>query len=204
MTGGLHAILDRARGVALRALRRPDMRREDGAATVEFVILAPVFFILFASSLEASIFMTRQIYLERATDMATREIRLDGQSVRSRAQLITDICDNAPILGADCQNDMVVELIDLGQPPFAIPDYSQPCITRENLTTVEELETRQQATQTNAAWVPNRASRIMLMRACFAARPLLPLSGVGANLVNDRDGRTVSMVTATAFRVEPR
>jgi hypothetical protein len=97
---------------------------------------------------------------------------------------------------ADCVDNLVVEMTEISMASYDLPDIAQPCITRNDRTTPAEL-------QASAGIVVDRASAIILLRACYATRPLLPLTGLGANLVNTRDGETMSMVASTAFRVEP-
>ena len=51
--------------------------REEGSATIEMVILFPVFMVLFVSSFELGTVMLRQTMLDRSVDMTVRELRLN-------------------------------------------------------------------------------------------------------------------------------
>lgn len=176
--------LDAAAGVPVRA-------REDGTATVEFVILFPVFVLIFVSCFESSIMLFRQVMLERGVDIATREIRLDGQSIMGRNELRRDICQAARIL-PDCEENMVIELQVINPMTFALPSSTQPCINRATSTAPQ-----------NVPWVALRASQTMLMRACIVSDPFMPTVGLGTQLVADLDGESIRMVASTAFKVEP-
>jgi Flp pilus assembly pilin Flp len=175
-----------------RSAVRP-LRDEEGAATVEFCLIFPIFIILFISSIEASIFMMRQVMLERSVEVATRPIRLDGSIPRSWTQVRNDICEQVTMLMPDCGEALIVEMISIDLETYDLPDTSQPCINREQSTRPADADIRSEG----------GADALILLRACYAARPLMPLIGMGAALVADRDGESIRMVTATAFRTEP-
>lgn len=62
-----------------RRLRRL-LAREDGTATVEFVVLFPVFMMVLANAVEASVLMSRAAMLDRALDLAVRGLRIDASA----------------------------------------------------------------------------------------------------------------------------
>jgi Flp pilus assembly protein TadG len=68
---------------AARRLRRL-LAREDGTATVEFVVLFPVFMLVLVNAVEASVVMSRVAMLDRALDLAVRELRI-GTAAPSEA-----------------------------------------------------------------------------------------------------------------------
>lgn len=182
---------------ALAALDRLDATagltddlRERGAATVEFVILLPVFLAVFLSSFEASLLLTRQVMLERGVDIAAREIRLDSGNTVTQNELRNEVCDRARIL-PNCRDNMLIELTEISRVSYDIPSTSQPCINRETAVTPP------------ADYEGGRANKLILMRACFAVSPFMPGVGLGTELVSDIDGSSIRMVAATAFVVEP-
>ena len=76
---------------------RRAFRFENGAASVEFVIVFPFFFGVFISSFEIGMMNIRALLLERATDLVVREIRLNsgpGDRIRGRSigHLFADHC----------------------------------------------------------------------------------------------------------------
>ena len=182
---------------------------ESGAATIEFVLLAPIFFLMFCSSVESSVFMYRQLLLERAVDHATREVRLDGSAYSSPADLKARICEMMSD-DAACIDAITIEMTEIDMDTYDLPDTAQPCLVRDDAGEfVYDRQTRDSdgwlsSDSSEPDYVTERHSMLVLMRACYAARPILPLSGLGADLVNTRDGETMSIVTTTAFRVEPQ
>jgi Flp pilus assembly protein TadG len=87
----------------IRALSRlfRRARREDGSATVEFVIVVPVVMTIFVASVEAGFYMTKHALMERGLDLVMREIRLDHIGSFENNKLRSLICDATPIL-SDC------------------------------------------------------------------------------------------------------
>lgn len=169
--------------------RLPDDRREAGASSVEFVIIFPFFFFIFLLAFEASVLLIRQVMLERGLDLAVREIRLDSASAVGIGQLTEGICDRAAIL-PDCLERMVVELRVIDPTNWAVPSVAAPCTT---LTRSVVPPTR---------FDVNRASEMVIVRACYAVDPVFPGAPLGARLVDDRDG-ALRMVAASVFVVEP-
>jgi Flp pilus assembly protein TadG len=186
--GAAEAVLDRCDAAA----GIPRAARESGAATVEFVILLPLFLVVFISTLESSIMLYRQVMLERGVDIATRDVRLDSQSIMGANELKQRICEEAKILN-DCNTNLVVELQVVNDVTYAMPDSAQPCYNRATSTTPQNV----------AFATSNRAAQIMTLRACFAADPIMPTSGLGSQIVAELDGQSIRLVAATAFRVEP-
>lgn len=168
--------------------------REDGAATVEFVILLPLFLMVFISSFESSLLLTRQVMLERAVDLTARDIRLDRGSAVSQSFVRSTICDRARIL-PDCDEHMLVELTTISQTDYALPDTDAPCVNRESSVVPEPN------------FASHRSGKMILLRACYSVRPMLAdttfamAHTLASNLVNDEDG-AIRMVTATSFVVE--
>lgn len=97
----------------IRFLRR-FLRSEQGSASVEFVILFPVMFGLFLQSFEQGMYLMRQVSLDRALDLAVREVRLGmlddlidpAKTPAQQTQILHDavkarICDYGSML-PDC------------------------------------------------------------------------------------------------------
>ncbi|MEM7488847.1 MAG: TadE family protein [Pseudomonadota bacterium] len=167
-------------------------RREDGGATVEFVIVLPVFLLIFFTSFEASMLLTRQTMLERGIDLAVREIRLDTKSTVSAAQMKETVCNRARIL-PDCEEDdnLLIELrVVENVAAFTRPPNDYPC-GRLNTTITPP-----------APFQGERASKMVIVRACYAVEPFLPGAPFSARLVDDVDG-AYRMVAGAFFVVEP-
>nr|WP_281494215.1 TadE family protein [Jannaschia sp. S6380] len=168
--------------------------RERGAATVEFVLLMPAFIMVFISSFDSSLLLIRQVMLERAVDIAVREVRLDTPGNVTQNQIRNSICNRARIL-PDCNENLLVELSEVQRPAYSLPDSDAPCVNQ--LTSISP----------RAAFATDRTGKLILLRACYSVRPALPMAintinrTLASNLVNDDDG-TIRMVTMTAFVVE--
>ena len=63
---------------------RDASRREDGTATLDFVMMVPIFVGLFVSSFELSIIMTRQMMLERGLDLVGTGVEASDLRQRQR------------------------------------------------------------------------------------------------------------------------
>ncbi|WP_179379219.1 TadE/TadG family type IV pilus assembly protein [Jannaschia marina] len=177
-----------------RLARVPLAAREAGGASVEFVLLVPAFLMVFISSFEASLMLTRQVMLERAMDIAVRDIRLDTGSTVTQNQVRNAVCDRARIL-PDCRENMLIELTLITRTSYATPDADAPCVNQ--LTSIVP----------RSIFAGGRAGQMVLARACYSVRPSLPLAVLAGNrtlgsyLIDDTDG-TFRIVTATAFVVE--
>jgi Flp pilus assembly protein TadG len=77
-----------------RVLRRLGMS-EAGTASVEFVIIVPVFLAIFMSAFESGLLTLRHAMLERAVDISVRNLRL-GLWANPTPELLRDsICQQA-------------------------------------------------------------------------------------------------------------
>ncbi|MGB8813882.1 MAG: TadE family protein, partial [Paracoccaceae bacterium] len=68
------------------------LRREDGTATIEFVLAIPAVLMIFMASFESGLMMTRGMMVERSVDMTMRELRLGHMIMPTFAKLKADIC----------------------------------------------------------------------------------------------------------------
>lgn len=185
LAGGLARPLDR---------RLPaDADPERGGATVEFVLLLPAFLMVFISSMEGALLLTRQVMLERAVDIAVREVRISQGEVITRNHVRSRICERARIL-PECDTSLVVEMVEIPTPTYAMPATDIPCVSKLD------------SVMPDADFLENRLNRMVLLRVCYAVRPMLFQSTfamtrtLASNLVADAE--TIQMVAASAFTVE--
>ncbi|CUH40750.1 Flp pilus assembly protein TadG [Jannaschia seosinensis] len=186
------------KAVSRRAFRRLVARfgrgeGERGGATVEFVIILPIFLLVFVSSFEMSIFLTRQVMLERAIDLAVREIRLDRTTV-TRRSLRRAICDRARIL-PDCDLNLVVEMTIIDEATYAVAGSSAPCVNREE-SIVPETD-----------FPGHRTGKMVFLRACYVVEPAIPITiagiqSLGTHMVERRATNDIQMVSSSLFVVE--
>ncbi len=167
---------------------------EHGGASVEFVILLPLFLMVFISSFEASVYLVRQVLMERALDIAVREVRLDTGETVSQGEVRFTVCERARIL-PNCMDNMTIEMTVVSTDTYELPADDAPC--------TDEIDT----VAPPADFAAERVGRLVLIRACYAVRPILSNSSfamtrtLASTLVSDHDG-AIRMTTATAFVVE--
>ncbi len=170
-------------------LRR--LRREDGNATIEFVILFPFFIGLFASSFEAAYVTMRQVMLERATDIVVRNVRLGIGGTPTHDSLKRDICNTAGII-PDCMQSLHIEFEKIDKSTFALRTGAVQCVDRD-----EEIVP---ATNFNQ---DNDDNDLMLMTVCAVFQPMVPTTGLGLKLPKVNGGSYYALVAITAFVNEP-
>lgn len=152
-------------------------KNEDGSSSVEFVILFPVFIVLVATSIEVGLVMTRQVMLERGTDLAVRAIRLGTTSPGpvGADQITNMICSTAGII-PDCVNQVKVEM--------------RP-IDPRNLTlipTVADCRDRDDPAVPAREITPGTQNQLMVLRVCALIDPFFPTVGLGKRFMLDANG----------------
>jgi hypothetical protein len=173
-----------------KPLHRRFARNESGSATLEFVIMVPIVLTLLFSAIDFGVVMIRQVYLDRAVDMAAREIRL-GQNVGTPAQFRQRICDRT-IMVRECTQNLAVELRPINTASWAGLNAPAQCVNRDaEIAPVLEFN-------------PGMgAQELMLIRACLVAEPFIRLTGVIIGMPLDPSGR-YAVVARTAWVNEPR
>jgi hypothetical protein len=171
-----------------RAVGLPPERAEDGASTVEFALMFPLFAMTLASSLEASILLSRQTMLERGLDLAARDVQLRGGAAISDVELVRATCARAAILPA-CEENLLIEMRVVDPASVQVLQQRPPC-RRLNSVIIPR-----------SAFDPTATNELVSLRACYAVRPIMPGSTLGIALVDDLDG-AFRMVASTVFVVE--
>lgn len=173
-----------------RAARRL-ARREDGTATIEFVILFPVFVLIMTNAIEGSVLMMRGALLDRGLDMAVRELRLGTGTPPSFEAFRALICDRAALI-PDCMRSVNVDLRPVSTQTWDFPQAPAACIDRrEEIDPLNELNYR-----------PGVANELMVVRACVVADPVLPNFGLGLALPKDPSGGYM-LLARSAYVQEP-
>jgi len=170
-----------------RSVRR--MRRESlrGSASLEFAIIAPVFFILLMGIIENGVIYFAGSTLQFATDNAARQVRTGQvQSANlTQAQFRTLICNNiAPMLA--CDSNLQIDM--QSYTGYGGASFGSPTDAGGNLNTA--LNNYQ----------PGTACNVVLVRSFYTWKVLTP--GLSVFLTNITGG--YHLITATAaFRNEP-
>lgn len=163
---------------------------EDGAVTVEFVIVFPVFMALFVSVFEAGLMMTKLTMLDRALDLTVRQIRLASESEAITHEAVKEmICDNTVIID-NCDNVLQLEMVVISTDTWTMPDNTLDCIDRE-----AEIEPV-------VNFSAGGENDIVYVRACIVVDPMFPNMGLGLILTKDPTGG-VRLTASSAFANEP-
>ncbi|WP_172293574.1 TadE/TadG family type IV pilus assembly protein [Pseudoruegeria sp. HB172150] len=170
---------------ALARLRRD----ESGSTTIEFCILFPVFIAIFGSSFEAGLLNTRHAMLERATDLAVRELRLGEDPTPTFEELRANICNYAAII-PDCDEALHVELETISTDTWQFRTGDVQCVDRE-----EEITP---AVQFNAGTI----NELMLVTVCAVFETMIPTTGLGLKLPKV-SGNDYALIAKSAFVNEP-
>lgn len=160
-----------------------------GTATVEFVIVAPMFLALVFSTFEAGWLMTKSMMLERGLDLVVRDIRLGLSANMTPAQFRTEVCNNTKIL-KNCEQTMMLELVNANV-PATIAASSPMCADRTQTIDLDAPSFSQ-----------GNRSDILFVRACVIVDPLFPGLGLGLQLPKDASGG-FQMIAFSAFVNEP-
>lgn len=168
---------------------RPFSRNEDGAATVEFVLVFSFLMVIILSLFETGWLMTRQMMLDRGVDMAVRDLKLGDSSAMNYDGLKQKVCQYANIL-EDCSNAMILEVVEFDA-TSAYPQNNANCVDRTNpiapvMTPIE-----------------NGRGVLVFVRACVIIDPMFPGTGVGLQMVKDGVEKGFQMTSYTAFISEP-
>ncbi|WP_322892771.1 MULTISPECIES: TadE/TadG family type IV pilus assembly protein [unclassified Yoonia] len=165
-------------------------RDESGTSTIEFVIIAPVFFMFLFMGVELGMVMTRQAMLDRAVDISIRALRLGNIQDPTLAKLRRSICASTSII-QDCEQNLLLELRRVSTTTWDFPTAPPACIDR-----TEEIAPVTQITG-------GGSHDLMILRACLIIDPIFPTSQLGLRLPLDASGG-YQMFATSAFVNEPR
>lgn len=164
-------------------------RKEDGNATIEFVIALPAFMLLFTSAYEAGVLSTRHVMLERGLDVAVREVRIGAMINPSHERLTARICEVASII-PDCANQLRLEMVSADPRDFEAPTSEVACVDRsETGTPVLNFNN-------------GLNNQVMILRACALFDPMIPTSGLGKQIPKESGG-AYGLVATSAYVMEP-
>lgn len=164
------------------------LRDDAGTVTFEFMFVMPAVLLIFFSTYENAISMTRQVMLDRGLDLAVRAVRINTGQPPTYAQLRKMICDGA-IMVRNCTEDLRLEMVLLDPRGTISPPSTADCNSRaEPNAPVRNFS-------------PGTDNQLMLLRACVLFRPLFPTTRLGKLRAND-DGE-YALVAMQAYAAEP-
>lgn len=163
---------------------------ESGAASVEFAIVFPFFLGVFLSSYEVAMMNMRAVMVERAMDIAVRNIRLSSGAQLDYEDVKADICRDAYLV-PDCENTIMIELLSVDKANWNGMQHRADCIERGNpLKPLVKFKNGQQ-------------NELMLIRLCAVVDPVFPGIGVGRTMPKDNSGG-YQIIATSAFVNEPQ
>ncbi|MBB3949239.1 TadE/TadG family type IV pilus assembly protein [Aureimonas jatrophae] len=162
-------------------------RDRSGVSAIEFAMIAPLFFALVFSTIETGWIMVRSTALDRALDIAVRQVRIGAKP--DQAAMKAAICANMTLVVHACASAMLVEMTTVSS-ATDIPSTGAKCIDRGS--TVAQ----------SGAYTTGTEQATLFVRACLVADPLTPLIGVALALPKDALGG-YWLVASSAFKKEP-
>ena len=167
-------------------------RNEDGQIAIEFVIMTPLLFTIFLTSIELGLYSKRQMWLDRGLDIAVRQVRLNTANIPSHDALKQTICVNAGFI-PDCIASLKLEMAIADPRAFTPLDPTSDCVDRSLPI----------ASQDPPAYQSGDEHDLMLLRACVKFDPIFPTTGLGFQLSKDNAGQAF-MTAMSAFVQEPK
>ncbi len=171
-------------------------RQEDGNATIEFVIVFPVFMMVFLTMFELAIFTIRDVMLEYSLDQTMRDMRLGvwaGRDPDDLRDLMEDSICSRVVAFSDCKGTLLLELSpvpkDAGWPT---PDPNATCVDRG------------EAGKPVVNFQDGPENEMMIVRACIVTDPFLPGTILALKLIEARAGDGYSIVATSGYVNEPR
>lgn len=163
---------------------------QDGAVTVEFVILLPLLLYVFMMGFELGLLNVRHLFLHRATDLVARDIQISTKTPPTYAELKQQICDRA-LFQQDCVDSIRIEMRALPLADWADATRTVACVDRE--------ESDSEPTQN---YQPGQQNDLMLIRVCRLFKPIFPGSGLGHRLPKNSE-EEYGLVVFSGFVSEP-
>lgn len=166
-------------------------RDEDGAAmTLEFLILFPLFIYIFTGGFQIGIMNVRHAQLERAVDMAVRDLRLGRDPTPTHPELLASICNYAGMI-PNCDENLHIEMERIDTATWDFREGKVMCLDR-----TEEGEMAMNFT-------PGALNDLMLITVCGAYDIVIPYWGFSPFFPKVKDDKHYPLVAMSAYVIEP-
>ena len=166
-------------------------RREDrGHASIEFVIMFPLFFWIMVSAIDIGIITMRSAFLERALDVVVRDIRLSTGTAPDHDEIRRRICEANEVV-KDCTENLMLEMRIVDMRAW------------NDIPTQTHCTNKAEETQPVTTFQNGLDNQLMVLRACAKITPIFGDKGIGPYLYKDSNG-DVPIVALSAFVQEPR
>jgi hypothetical protein len=165
-------------------------KKEEGTASIEFLIAIPVLMTIFMASFESGYFMVRHIMLERSVDLTMRELRMGLlPTVSNAAGLRPIMCARAVVL-KDCLTTLKVELQPVSTATWTLPATPTTCTDRSV------------AINTDPGFDKGGGGEPVLVRVCVRQQAFFPTTGIALALPKDPLGG-YALLARSVFINEP-
>lgn len=181
------------RSLCGRPLRRL-WRREDGTASIEFVVMFPVVTTVFMASVEAGFYMTKNVMLERGFDLVMRDFKLGKMGSVDHTELRDAICAATPII-TDCQSELKIWMAPVDMATWNLPGEPAYCGDGGDAS----LEVKEEGSID-----VGEGNEIMLVRTCAVQHPFFPTTGIAVHMRADSVSGGYQLAAATFVVNEPR
>lgn len=156
---------------------------EDGNPTVEFALLFPGIIALFIMGFEIGLMTVRETMLNRATDLVVRDLRLSTGQAPDYAEIRRRICARSSII-PDCESRLRLELEARPLEQWTAGTTGVRCIDQD--------EPVDPATE----YLPGQQNELMMIRVCSLFDPVMPTTGLGFRIKDDRGLYAITAVAA--------
>lgn len=175
----------------LRNWLRARLGGEEGAVTVDFVLMLPMVLTIFFASVEASMMQMRIGMMDRAMELTVRDLRIGSLGVGiSHEKLRKVYCDYSMMI-PNCERHLKLELSIIDRQNWeGFPELVQ-CLDR-----LEEID------PDSINIISTLPNDIVAIRACMVFEPFFPSSRYGLRMRRDESGG-IQLATMSAFVNEP-
>ena len=183
-------------------LLRRFRRNDEGTTAIEFALISPLLFAFLFAFWDLGAVMLRQVTLNSAVDVVSRNVRLTGDPIPGQtwttpnemmAQFTTAVCGRTYLL-SNCEDTLVVDMRSI-PPGGTFPPRSAPCIARPPGGGVSRPVT---------TFDPNATPNLVYVRVCAPSQALIKaqfgIASLQRELEND-DG-DIMIHASTAFLFE--
>lgn len=175
----------------LRQMLARFRKEENGAATLEFLLVIPGFMLLFTSAYEGGMMSTRHVMLERALDQTVRDVRIGRIPQATNEVLSERICEYAAII-PNCLDNLRLNMQRMNPRSF-------------DSTQVESVECVDRTVENQPVVVFSNTgdnNDLMILVACSLFDPMIPTTGLGKALSSENGG-AYALVATSSYVMEP-
>lgn len=179
-------------------LKRRFRKDQAGTSSIEFILIFPLFFMMFALSLESGFLTTQKIFLERGFDIATRKLSLETAWDTMTGDIIQQrVCSEGVLKG--CEERLTVQIyrVDPADGTFSLPG-KRSCLDRSD--DKEEDDPTKPTNEYDGTGVTYEES--MFIGVCLLVDPMFSATPLTPSLNRNSSGGYY-LYTVGMFTIEP-